>query len=690
MAYNIPTGNFGNRQAGPMQTATIPAGGQQALGRAVEGLENTADAIVGDMQAQELHALKEQRRQELQAKIAADHAQAQVATNAGHDKLADLHDEIAQGVIDGTVEKDKAEATYNDRAAGVLSDASEAMPQAYRPMGEAALQAKRDRMGNQVRRAVTQRDRMDVTAGLSQTLEFLQREYQKDPADATRRAMDNIDQLGPHSTLSPEKLQALKQGWKEGTQYTAGYEAISAGRNDPKALARGEKLVTDGLPDLDPQKRAGLLDRAQNYRLAHEQRADMLRRRALAEEDHRLRVAGAAYDLGAKLAVEGTLNPEFAEQQLKNMAGTPYQGAFKQLLETQRQNGPLAAQPPAVLQQAIDQVNHQITVGGITTELAAQRDRLTKVRDGQNTDIANMGGLRAAAKRTVIDPPPPLDFSHGPAGVAEQIKARAKLVDKVSAWSGKQESPVYPDEALMLHSQLQALAPKDRAGYVAMLAGAMGPGQAQAFAQQMDKHDRGLGLAFASAADMTTQGRYTSELILAGQQAKKDGTSTKREKVPGENEGRWRANAANNIGDAYANEEMRNRVLDAAVLIAHAKAAEGNGVPDMEEATHLAVGGTIVEHNGRKVPLPAGVTEAALTRRLATVTSEEIGRQAPGGAVRAAGVDIPIEDFVKSLPGQQLVPVEKQGRAVRGQYFVLVNGRPVVNAAGDPIQIGVN
>ena len=57
-----------------------------------------------------------------------------------------------------------------------------------------------------MRKAVTQRDRQDVTSGISQTLEYLQRQYRADPAKATQQAMDLVDQLGPHSTLNPEQL----------------------------------------------------------------------------------------------------------------------------------------------------------------------------------------------------------------------------------------------------------------------------------------------------------------------------------------------------------------------------------------------------------------------------------------------------------------------------------------------------
>lgn len=683
MAYNIPTGNFGMRQAGGLRVNATPQDGQQALGQAMQGLERTAEGIVQDVQGQEIQALKEQRRKELEAKAAADHAQAQVATNSGHDKLADLHDEIAQGVIDGSIEKDKAEATFNERATGLLGDVTEQVPQQYRPAAESALRASADRLGNKVRRAVTERDRMDVTAGLNQTLEYLQRQYPADPEGATKRAMDNIDQLGPHSNYTPEKLQALRQGWKESTQYTSGYEAISAGREDPKALARAEKLVTEGLPDIDPQKRAVLLDRAQNYRLAQEQRADMLRRRALAEADHRLNVAGAAYAAGAKLAEEGALNPQYAEDQLKLMAGTPFQSAFKQLLETQRQNGPLAAQAPSTLRQAIDQVNAQITRDGMTPELSAQRDRLTKVMTAQESDIQKMGALRAAEKRTVVPPAPPLDFSQGPVSVAQQIKARESLVAKVSAWTGKAESPVYPEEALQLHSQLQSLAPKERAGMVAALSAAMGPAQAQAFSQQLDKHDHTMALGMSLGAASTTEGRPASTLLFMGQQALKDkGIKEDHSAVTGD-----RAQIAEIIGDTLPG-KARSDAIDAATLIYQGFKADGQSL-DYGRAVNLAIGGRLVDHAGTKVPIPAGMDRDHFREKLSAIKPADIQAEGDGFIHSTSGERVPISVFASQLGTAQLMPSGPLP-AARGRYFVRMGAGIALTTSGAPVVIDVN
>ena len=50
---------------------------------------------------------------------------------------------------------------------------------------------------------------------------------------------------------------------------------MSAGRADRKMLDAAEKTITTGLPDLDPQKRATLLDRIAGYRMHLDQKAEL-------------------------------------------------------------------------------------------------------------------------------------------------------------------------------------------------------------------------------------------------------------------------------------------------------------------------------------------------------------------------------------------------------------------------------
>ena len=104
---------------------------------------------------------------------------------------------------------------------------------------------------------------------------------------------------------------------------------------------------------------------------------------------------------------------------------------------------------------------------------------------------------------------------------------------------------------------------------------------------------------------------------------------------------------------------------------------------DMDRAVRLAIGGSIVERNGQKLPLPAGVEPSAFEKRIESVSADELRGQVGSDVVVAGGSRIPLGEFVKTLPGQQLMPVR------RGRYAVIVGGRPVMSTTGQPVLIGV-
>lgn len=684
----IPQGNFGQRVARGPSFAAIEPGAE--LGNAATRLAGTAVNVQADMVQAETqrraHELAQAQHEAKEAAAAALKAKTFTALTSARDSLTDLHDEITAGVVDGSVPKDKAVATWAERAGKALDGVGADLPESSRALMRAELDGTAARMGNSVRKAVTLRDRQDVTAGISQTLEYLQRQYKGDPALATQQAMGLIDQLGPHSTLNAEQLAKLRQGWKEGTQYTAGYELVSAGRNDRKALDAAEKAIGSGLPDLDPQKRATLLDRVASYRFQLDQRAELAAQRAQREAERRMRQAEAAFNTFQGLADKGTvLAPEYIDQALQLTAGTPYQGGIKALAEAARDSGGLAAQPLAVQQATLQAVDAQIAQQGRTPELDKRRTQIEKVLRGSQEDLQR-DPLRAGLERGVVTELQPIDPAGGLPGLLQQLQQRAPLAQRVQAWAGRPVSPMTADEAARLKAQMDTLPAKERSGFVAAIAQAVGPQQAQGLAAQMDKHDKALGLAFAAGADATTAGRYTSELILKGQAAKADGTSTKGQKQPELKAGAWRAHAAAALDGVFQNAQFSSQVAQAAELIMHGMAAEAGGelsARDMDRAVRLAIAGDIVERNGQKVPVPAGVDADALDKRLESVSVDELRGQAPEGSVLAGGVPLPLADFVKTLPGQQLMAVG------RGRYAVLVGGRPVVNGQGKVVVIGV-
>lgn len=688
MATIPSTGGFGQRIArpGPTPELRMTDAPTQAGNRLVQGINNVMTDAAEQETRQRLTALDEEQRRAKDAAEAALRVKTLTALGGAKDALTDAADEIGNGVLNGTVPKEKAEAAWKERAGKVMQGVGGDLPEDRRALMTAELTRDADRFGNVIRKAVTQRDRQDVTVGIGQTLEHLQRQYRTDPAGSTARAMSLIEQLGPHSTLAPEQLQRMAQTWKEGTQFTAGYELVTAGRDDRKALDRAEQVIAGGLPDLDPQKRATLLDRVAGYRLSLDQRANLAAERAAREGERVLKRAEAAFQTFQALADKGTvMAPEYVDSVLKATSGTPYQAGIRALAEQARETGGLAARPVAVQRAALVEIDAAIAQRGRTPELDKRREQVEKVLRGSEADM-DRDPLRAGLERGVITELAPLQMGGGVQGMIEQLQQRVPLAQRVSTWAGRPVSPMTSDEAAALKHQLDALPAKDRSGMVAAIAQAVGPAQAQGLAAQIDKKDKALALAFAYSGAQTTAGRYTSELILRGQQARQDGTSTKGEKQPEVKAAQWSALIAEALDGAFPAQTMTEQAREAALLIAHGLSAEAGGQlrrRQIEQAVRLAVGGDIIEHNGAKLPLPAGMDEDRLRERLRSVSAAELMKQAPDGTVIAGGAVVPVAEFLKSLPAQPLM------YAGPGRMAVMVGGRPALNAQGRPITIEV-
>lgn len=692
--------HVGFGQSTPRQADQIPRGALQTdVSSGVQDIAKVGMQVAGEQMHQEaVDAKQAQRDAEAEARQQAreaamlrreaDKAKALTVMNGVKDQLADLHDEVNAGVQTGAVDKTKAEASYNTQAKKLIDQASGSLPDDHRDLVMAQLGGVADRLTNGVRKAVSLRDRQDVTAGITQTLEYLQRQYPKNPAGATAQMEQTVDQLGPFSTLTPDQLAKTKQGFKEGAQFTTGYEMVSAGRNDRKALDAAEKTIASNLPDLDPQKRAVLMDRVQAYRMALDQKAEMAAARAAREEERRLKQAEAQFNVFQAMADKGTvLDPAYIDRTLQMTAGTPFAAAVKALAEDARNNGGLAAQPISEQRTALAAIDANIAKNGRTDYLDKRRDQIQKILHGSQTALQS-DGLQAGLERGVITSIKPIDVSQGIPGLVSQLGKRVQQAQRVGVWAGQPVSPLTSPEAVQVKTMLDALPAKEKSVAVAALAGAIGPQQAQGLAAQLDQKDRALALAFASAGTATTQDRLVSELILKGAQAQKDGTSTKNTKDADVKVARWSAEIVNQLAGVYPNQQTADGVRDAAMYISHGMAAEAGGalsVKDRERAVRLAVGGSLLEHNGRTIPLPAGTTPDMLEQRLRSISPQEIRQQAPSGKVRVQGVEIPVEEFAKTLPGQQLQAVGQ------GKYAVIVGGRYVTNAAGQPtiIQLGM-
>lgn len=619
----------------------------------------------------------EKKRQDAIAE-AARKQQDLLTLQQGKDALRDAHDEIATNIANGTLDKGAAESTWAERSKQLAGEHAAKLSSGYQDVAKRELEGMSLTLGNSVRRVVEKRNQSDIQAGIDQTLEYQQRQFATDPAKAQAMAMATLEQLGPFSGWTPEQLQRKAQSWKEGTQFTQAYGAISAGRNDRKALAEAEKMVGE-LPDLDPQKRAQLMDRAQAYRLHLDQQDELRAQRAQRAADAMLKRAEASFTTFQTLADKGgVLDPAYIDKVTRETAGTPYQAGVLALAKQAVETGGFAAQPIANQRAALMALDTQIAQQGRNPTLDKHREKLERVLRASESDL-KADPLNAALQRGVITEVAPLNITAGVAGIVQQLGARSEQARVVETWAGAPVSPLLKSEADNLSGMLRSMPPEQRATALEALSRTMTPRQAQALAGQLDGSDKALGLALAYGSAQTSFDRPVSELILRGQIALKEAKTVKLDDKAEEG---LTAQLDKELGGAIANPEQAQRVREAAKLIWAGKASEGQRI-DPANAVRLAVGGSIAEHNGAKVVLPAGMDESALRQRLQSFTPEAFAGQLPDGKAYVRGQAMDAAQFVASLPGAQLRTL------ARGRFAVVSGGAVVTNARMQPVVVEV-
>lgn len=664
----IPIGNFG-------QTVVQPGRGQrvfaeqagQITGRATAELGQTAQQIaLRDMEQQTRIGIEAYDRE---AQTTA--ARVRISTQNNLDEAADT---LAADIKAGRVAKDKADEEWQTRRASVLDGAFDGLDERYKGKVQAELEGVSQLKTRTVRDAVTLRDQADTRTNIMTLGEEYQRKAVKDRPGAVAEYSALLDAMGPAAGMGPDDIAKQKQGFRENTAFTQATEVVGAARDLAGVRKAREVLSGDGFADLDPQRRAQIEATLDGRETAFIQRAAAQEQARAARAEAHLNRARAAFESAQARTDAGI--PDSEDQvalTTQALAGTPFLDTYRALQVRAREIGGAGAQPVAVQQAQLDQVNAQIAQQGASDALIKRRDSLQKVLDASKRDYKE-DALRAGLQRGVIDALPPIDVSSIDAAT-RTIGARLQAAQIVQTRAGQPVSPLTNDEAELLANTINTLPVQQRATALGTLGRSIGPQAAAGLAAQIDKKDKALALALQFGTSSTTEGRHTSELILKGQAAIKDKTV----KVDAAAESGWRGTIAAEVEGAYSNQRMADDVKEAAYLITAGLAAEGS--VDPKRAVRLAARGSIVEHNGKRIPLPAGVTQDDLDAKLRSLKPESFANQVPGGQVRVGGQAVPLETFVQSLPESQLI------NAGYGRYNVVSGGRVVTNAQGMPITI---
>ena len=164
------------------------------------------------------------------------------------------------------------------------------------------------------------------------------------------------------------------------------------------------------------------------------------------------------------------------------------------------------------------------------------------------------------------------------------------------------------------------------------------------------------------------------ELIRRGAQVAKD-RGIKEDKSA---EFGLHASLAKEVGQML-NGRARDDVIDAARYIMLAKQEAGEKM-DYAGAIELAVGGKIIEHNGKRLPAPPQFTEERFAASLAAMKPQDVASRV---IFTPAGDTLTPEEFLARLPGAEL---ESAGT---GRYYVKAPGGYLLGENLRPLAIGV-
>jgi len=663
----IPMGNFGNVVAEPQRQAQFSNAAGQAIGQGLSDLGRAAGGIAQDMQQAELQKQRSQASMTLAT-----------ISNRGYD----LNDEIARDVNDGKLPAAQAVPEFRKRMGQVVGESTKDLTADQRMIIDEHLIKSNGMHERNLNGVAIKRTQNEIGANLLGMGEQFQRAAMRDLPGSIAQFGKSVDTMGPEAGWSPEKIAQVKQGFVEGATFNlanATLEGAAQTGDLGLVVAAREKIQgPDGEP-IDPARRTALITKA--YAFENGIKASTIRdiEKQKREQEAKENKAFDAYTAASTLQMEGRY---FSTDYINNLstvtAGTAMAPAVQELVKTQTKFAGFASYPLAQQTAEIERLRAAGSTRGAGTSPDEEKfvDQLERIRDaGQKAYAENP--WTAAQDRGVIQRAPEIELTDMNTASAV-LAARMQQIGAVEAAAGRKVSPLQPQEAETIGRLVRMLPPDQQSNALATVGKAVGDGdRLAALAKQIDDKDKVLGTAMMVGDLQTTQGRYVSELVLKGSRALKD----KSIMVDSAKETGWRGAIANEIGDAFPNQEVRDRMIEAAYLVQAGFAAENSGT-DVKRAIRL-VAGEIVEHNGSKIPLPRAMDESTFEKRLSSITPANLAAQTPGGTVLVGKTAVKVADFVNSLPDAALVS------AGQGRYNIRAGMGLVTNAKGQRITIEV-
>ncbi|CUJ67374.1 hypothetical protein [Achromobacter sp. 2789STDY5608628] len=679
----IPVGDFGSAVARPASAVPISAdayGAQQgaSLAQTGQGLQQVG-AELGRYQ-QDLNRIKSIR-----------------AMAEAKNSLYGLEDEITQGIFKGDIDPADAQKVWQDRSPKLVADRLQGVNSEHRELVSAQLLDTSNSLAGRVRDAATKRTQQNIGGELTALGSELEREAVRDRAGANAKYETSVRSMGPQAGMTPAQIETAVQKFKESSANTVAYTALHAARNNGQALNEFEnRLASDEFADLDPQRRAVLLNTASGYKATLEQRAQLQTDRALARGQSALDQVDKQIASGVPAKANDWL------QWMAQAAGTPYERDMIERMKSEQEVQDALQKP----------IGEQVAM--VRNKQAAQMSQ------GANlTDQANLRRLTDAVQtniKTLSDSP--LQYAKNRAGVAVQpldvgallqpdgaAVIGAQVRDRVNTINALREAnpglvqmhPLLPDEAKILADVLKNAPSGQKSAVLGTLYHAFGNSQAYDGAMNQlkdtDPFMARMGLRASSYAqsqitnnwfspDVVQSAGDVAAIALHGDEILRSGGKNGTVSYPIPKDQEFMTAIQGRVGNLYrgsgpgdsgAQQFMQDAYAIKAYYVGRA-AQEGDtsGAVDgsrMEQAITAVLGKQVDFHGNGQVLAPWGMNESDFTARATKALSDMF---------KAAG----IQDKVSAHMGNVgLIGVGG------GVYFPTLAGTPLADDQGRPLVI---
>lgn len=461
--------------------------------------------------------------------------------------------------------------------------------------------------------------------------------------------------------LSPEEAQRQRELF--GETITRSRILYDLNRDPAKAI---ERLESGEYGQIEAGDREAWRYKAENL-------IEQERRRQQAAADRRLARAERAMSTLERTALTGyPVRPEDMQDVAEKVRGTELESQFQAFRQDMLAIESFAGKPPSEQAEIIEQSDAALRAGGASMSEITRLQRLASIHQ-TNLKSLQDDPLGYAATHGIAQEPQPLSL-------ADPEAMQAQLADRLSVAQGLRKShgaPVKvlrPDEAAQLSSALSSGTPESRKQLLGTLAAGIDDPQAyRATMAQLGDENTLMGAAGIAALD----DEKTANLILRGSDILTNNTL----KISDAGSEGFRAQFDDYLQDAaYDNPAARAATFETAraiyaTLTMDAGAASEQYIDParVEQATRMALGGDVIEYNGRHVVAPAEINESQFADRLSIALRQmESSGRLPQGVTADDLADLPLSDLAD------------------GKYLLRTGSGWALDAEGRPITIDIH